>query len=186
MRRIPTHPRGMALVMAMIVVVLVTMLVAGAISFTGTERSASEVQMQQDEMSSCIQAARNLFVAQLRMTMKPIPDPLDPSGVRKTLDIQFDQTFQEPRQPWEIEYTAGPQRPLERELRSGHLGGASIKSAVKVTALEDPLAGVDDLTSKPGLNSPPTFYTVAAVCHQDKDDPKSPEREVEFIVRVGL
>ena len=73
MRRFTPNPRGMALVMAMIVVVLITLLVAGAISFTGTERAASEVQTQEDAMSSCVQAARNLFLSKLNTIDKDMP-----------------------------------------------------------------------------------------------------------------
>ena len=71
-------PRGMAPAMAMIVVVLITLLVAGAISFTGTERAASEIQAEEDSMSSCVQAARNLFISRMNM--------LDAAGPSK---IQF-------------------------------------------------------------------------------------------------
>ena len=59
--------RGMALVMALLVVVLVTMLVSGALAFTGSERNAAVLQTREDTLSACTQAARNLFLARLRV-----------------------------------------------------------------------------------------------------------------------
>ncbi len=181
MRRITPHPRGMALVMAMIVIVLITLLVAGAISFTGTERAASEVQTEQDVMSACIQATRNLFLSKVNMSMQaiaePPPDALhpytpDPLG-RKVLPITFEENLQE-----------SPDGGMS--LRTGHLGTVQSWSAKKVSVLEDPMAQVNDNMQVTGESHVPTFYTVTAVCREDSNDPASPEREIEFMVRVGL
>jgi len=153
---IPT-PRGMALVMAMIVVVLITMLVAGAISFTGTERAASEVQAQEDTMSSCVQAARNLFISRMNM--------LDAEGPTR---IVFNEDLRGTR------------------LATGHFARLNQVSATDVSgSMKDPNRDVQDI-SNTNTNRPTTkFYTVTAVC-RETDDPTSPEREIEFMVRVGL
>src|SRR5688500_17950680 len=58
--------RGVSLVMAMVVVVTLTMLVAGALSFTGAERMASGAQVRGEVLSGCAQAARNLFLSHVR------------------------------------------------------------------------------------------------------------------------
>ena len=153
---IPT-PRGMALVMAMIVVVLITMLVAGAISFTGTERAASEVQAQEDTMSSCVQAARNLFISRMNM--------LDAEGPSR---IVFNEDLR------------------GTLLRTGHFARLAEVSATDVSgSMKDPNRDVQDI-SNTNTNKPTTrFYTVTAVC-RESDEPTSPEREIEFMVRVGL
>jgi type II secretory pathway pseudopilin PulG len=155
-RMIPT-PRGMALVMAMIVVVLITMLVAGAISFTGTERAASEIQAQEDTMSSCVQAARNLFISRMNM--------LDAAGPTR---IVFNEDLRGVR------------------LTTGHFSRLNQVSATDVSgAMKDPNKDVQDITNT-NTNKPTTkFYTVTAVC-RETDDITSPEREIEFMVRVGL
>ena len=150
-------PRGMALVMAMIVVVLITMLVAGAISFTGTERAASEVQAQEDTMSSCVQAARNLFISRMNM--------LDAEGPSR---ITFNEDLRGVK------------------LRTGHFDRLAEVSATDVSgSMKDPNRDVQDI-SNTNTHKPTTkFYTVTAVC-RETDDATSPEREIEFMVRVGL
>jgi hypothetical protein len=155
----------MALVMAMIVVVLITMLVAGAISFTGTERAASEVQAQEDTMSSCVQAARNLFISKMNM--------LDAEGPTRI-------TFNEDLRAMSNQQLRGVQ------LRTGHFNRLAEVSATDVSgAMKDPNRDVQDI-SNTNTNKPTTrFYTVTAVC-RETDDPTSPEREIEFMVRVGL
>jgi Tfp pilus assembly protein PilX len=162
-------PRGMALVMAMIVVVLITMLVAGAISFTGTERAASEVQAQEDTMSSCVQAARNLFISRMNM--------LDAEGPTR---IVFREDLRQ-----QVNGVQGPEWQGVR-LATGHFNHLNEVSATDVSgAMKDPNRDVQDI-SNTNTNKPTTrFYTVTAVC-SESDDPTSPEREIEFMVRVGL
>jgi hypothetical protein len=147
----------MALVMAMIVVVLITLLVAGAISFTGTERAASEIQMQEDIMSSCVQAARNLFISKMNM--------LDAEGPKK---IFIDEDLR------------------GIKLRTGHLNRLAQVSATDVSdAMKDPNREVQDISNSDTSKPKTRFYTVTAVC-RETDDLASPEREIEFMVRVGL
>ncbi|WP_224364326.1 hypothetical protein [Hyalangium versicolor] len=157
MRPLIPHPRGMALVMAMVVVVLITLLVAGAISFTGTERAASEVQTQEDMMSSCVQAARNLFLSKLNM--------LDFNGPTK---IKIDEDL------------------LGTKLRTGHFNGLAEVSARDVSsAMKDPNREVQDISNGDTSKPKTRFYAVTAVCREG-EDVSSPEREIEFMVRVGL
>ncbi len=165
MRRIPSHPRGMALVMAMIVVVLITMLVAGAISFTGTEMSASQIQAQEDEMSSCLQAARNLFIARMRM----VP-------VESVETVNFSEVL-DPADPMHSAAVA-----------TGHLRGTDVALkhfADATRAVQDPNSNVVDISNSPGQGGNTRFYAVTAVCRAN-NDPGSPEREIEFLVKVGL
>ena len=165
-RKIP-NPRGMALVMAMIVVVLITMLVAGAISFTGTERAASEIQAQQDTMSSCVQAARNMFISQLETL-----DPNSPTRIRFERDLRY--ATDDPEHPWK-----------GVKLKTGHFGRLQEFSAVLANNVTNPYLNVDDGSNTSTVKPKTQFYTVTAVC-LETDDPTSPEREIEFMVRVGL
>jgi Tfp pilus assembly protein PilX len=165
MNRLTPNPRGMALVMAMIVVVLITLLVAGAISFTGTERAASEVQTQEDTMSSCVQAARNLFLSKL--------NTLDSTAPSKII-IEDDL----PTKLGDELHTT--------KLRTGHLGTLASLSALDVSnAMKDPNRNVNDISNQDTNTRKTKFYTVTAVC-RETEDPASPEREIEFMVRVGL
>jgi type II secretory pathway pseudopilin PulG len=157
MHSLTPNPRGMALVMAMIVVVLVTLLVAGAISFTGTERAASEIQTQEDAMSSCAQAARNLFLSKLNM--------LDFEGPTK---IVIDEDLS------------------GSKLRTGHFNQLAEVSARDVSStMKDPNREVQDISNTDTHQPKTRFYTVTAVC-RETEDLSSPEREIEFMVRVGL
>jgi hypothetical protein len=149
-------PRGMALVMAMIVIVLMTLLVAGAISFTGTERAASEIQTQEDTMSSCVQAARNLFISKIEMLDKTQPQR-----------ILFDEDLRGVR------------------LRTGHFNRLAEVSATPANTMNDPNKQKGDESNGPSPVGAPMFYTVTAVC-SETNDPTSPEREIEFMVRVGF
>jgi type II secretory pathway pseudopilin PulG len=172
MRSITPNPRGMALIMAMIVVVLITMLVAGAISFTGTELAAAEVQTQESSMSACIQAARNLFLSKLKRVMQE--EQVNEGGnIVRYLPINFDDDFR------------------GTQLKTGHMGGLTGLSARRAGALTDQLksVGLDNNTTKKSGGA--QFYTVTAVCRDtrgfdDPTDPRAPEREIEFMVRVGL
>lgn len=166
MRPIIPNPRGMALVMAMIVVTLITVLVAGAISFTGTERAAAEVQSQESSMSACIQAARNLFLSQLEMVPR-IHIEGEGANAVPFLDISFDEDLH------------------GTELRTGHLGQVASLSARRSEAMADPMRLQGDDTGRPRGNTGPQFYTVTAVC-RDTLAPGAPEREIEFMVRVGI
>jgi hypothetical protein len=170
MRPITPNPRGMALIMAMIVVVLITMLVAGAISFTGTELAAAEVQTQESSMSACIQAARNLFLSKLKRVMQD-EQVNEGGGIVKYLPIDFNEDFR------------------GTQLRTGHVGGLVGLSARRAEALIDKMKSQGDDTDRGKRNSAPAFYTVTAVCRDTSivgDDARTPEREIEFMVRVGI
>jgi type II secretory pathway pseudopilin PulG len=163
----------MALVMAMIVIVLVTLLVAGAISFTGVERSAARLQTNEDNMSACIHAARNLFLGRLRVLLG------------NAQAIQFEQ----PLQP---ENDSG-----QLLAASGHFAGSppEIVSVewVEPNSVGESRAGAMDMSNKVGTAAlVANYYRVTAVCRErfrnSAGDPwqVGAEREVEFIVRVGL
>lgn len=157
----PTGPRGMALVMALLVVVLVTLLVAGAISFTGTERNASVLQTREDTLSACTQAARNLFLARLRVLT-----PASTAQVR--LDDAHGQGL----------------------IRAGHFTGSTpAPTLTHVERLPANTVGASrdaarDISNTLGDAAEGAYwYSVTALC---QEYPGGPEREVEFVIRVGL
>lgn len=171
MRFLPSNSRGMALVMAMIVVVLITMLVAGAISFTGTERGAAQLQERGDQMSSCMLAARNLFISRMRT----IP-------AESVLGVSFDEAL-----------TRDENGIPETTVASRHFTGTPTAPGLATltavtdatTTLQDPLINVNTIDNVPGNRQGTKFYAITAVCRETAD-PGSPEREIEFLVRVGL
>ena len=108
-------------------------------------------------MSSCVQAARNLFISRMNM--------LDAAGPSR---IVFNEDLRGTR------------------LRTGHFARLAEVSATDVSgSMKDPNRDVQDI-SNTNTNKPTTkFYTVTAVC-KETDEETSPEREIEFMVRVGL
>lgn len=81
-------PRGNVLLIAMIAVVVLTVLVTGAIQFTGQNRVAASLKSRGDRLSACAEASRNYLLSQLRqLGQKPtiisinerIPDHPTPS-----------------------------------------------------------------------------------------------------------
>jgi hypothetical protein len=149
--------------MAMIVVVLITMLVAGAISFTGTERSAAQIQSQEDQMSSCIQATRNLFLSRMRM--------IPATSVEL---VSFDESLSEANVATR-HFTGAPTNPA-----------ITLKTVTDATStVQDPNVNVESIDQKPGNPQNTKFYAITAVC-KESHEPGSAEREIEFLVRVGL
>ncbi|MDC0713056.1 hypothetical protein POL68_31630 [Stigmatella sp. ncwal1] len=184
MKSLKHSPRGMVLVIAMIVVVLITLLVAGAISFTGTERAAAEVQTQEDTMSACALAARNLFVSRMR--------PITPSSVefvRMNDDINGVRIT-----------TSHFTGSAKNAVPSGSLPGAEIISVENINktragALAD-RTQIMAIDNTPGRTALSETYRITALCREvsdaGTDDPSDParradpEREIEFLVKVGL
>lgn len=61
-----TNPRGFSLITALIVVVVLTMLIAAAITFTGQEAASASQHKRRETIASCATAARNYILSQLR------------------------------------------------------------------------------------------------------------------------
>jgi hypothetical protein len=51
--------------------------------------------------------------------------------------------------------------------------------------VQDSTVNVESIDQKPGNPQNTKFYAITAVC-RETNDPGSPEREIEFLVRVGL
>ena len=154
----PPAPRGMALIMALLVVVLVTLMVSGALAFTGSERQASVLQTREDTLSACTQAARNLFLARLRV--------LTPGTTQQVL----------------LDDALG-----QGVIRAGHFSGAPSLTHVErlpANAVGASRGAARDISNTLGDSAEgATWYAVTALC---QEYPQGPEREVEFVVRVGL
>lgn len=161
MRSRPNAPRGMALVMSLLVVALATLLVLGAITFTGTERNASVLQTREDSLSACTQAARNLFLARLRV--------LTPGNVD---EVRLTEAYGQGL-ILSGHYTGTPAAPTLTHVERvpSNAVGASRGAARDISnTLGDATEGA-------------YWYSVTALC---QEYPGGPEREVEFVVRVGL
>lgn len=58
--------RGASLLTTLIVVGVLTLLVAGAVAFTGQERISASQYVRREVLAACVQSARNLTVSKLR------------------------------------------------------------------------------------------------------------------------
>ncbi len=164
MRFVSSNPRGSALILAMVVVVLITILVAGAISFTGTERGAATLQSREDQMSSCVQAARNLFVSRMRM--------IPASSVES---VSFNELLNGEAHVATSHFTGTPTHPA-----------ATLKAITDTTlTVQDPNVNVEGIDQRPGNPQNTRFYAITALCRESTPSGGT-EREIEFLVRVGL
>src|SRR5919198_565624 len=66
--------RGFMLVVAMVVLLVATLLVVGAIAFTGSERNAAVNQVNNDVLSACADAAKNLFLSRVNVLRGNVAD----------------------------------------------------------------------------------------------------------------
>ncbi|HYO55545.1 hypothetical protein [Archangium sp.] len=165
----PAGPRGMALVMALLVVVLVTLMVAGAITFTGTERNAAVLQTREDSLSACTQAARNLFLARLRVLT-----PGSAGQVR--LDDAYGQGLIRAGH-----FTGAPAAPSPGGPPPPTLTHVERLPANAVGASRDAARDISNTLGDAAEGA--YWYSVTALC---QEYPGGPEREVEFVIRVGL
>lgn len=155
-------PRGVSLILVLIAIALLTLLVAGAVAFTGSERAAAGAETNADTLSACTQAARNLFLANLRVAQG------------NAANVAFDVALG----------LDGGDRP---SLRTGHFSGSSA-TLLSVTRLTDNTIGgmrnTLDLSNSVGTPQVVAgFYRVAVLCEAR---PSGPQKEMEFVVRVGL
>lgn len=153
--------RGHTLVLAMALVVLATLMVAGALRFTGEERSATALQARNDALSACTQAARNRFLSRLRVL---------PANVER------------------IRLEASEESYGALSLGTGHFTGTPPEIAhVRRLAPSEVGASrelVGDISNTLGsATSGAAWYAITALC---QESPDGPAREVEFVIRVGL
>jgi hypothetical protein len=152
--------------MAMIVIALMTFMVVGAISFTGSERTASVLQTRAEAISACTMAARNLFLSRVRVLQGNIAEvtldagyPVDSANFMRVQSRHYTGASTTLKQVTRLpDATMGGSRRIARDL-SNTVGSPSV------------LAG---------------YYSVIALCHDPDDTGGGPEQEVEFVVRVGL
>jgi hypothetical protein len=171
-------PRGMVLVIAMIVVVLITLLVAGAISFTGTERAAADVQTQADNMSTCAVAARNLFVSRMR--------PVAPASVEfVSMDDEINGMHISTRH---FTGSATHAVPTDAGVDGTEILSVENVNKTRAGAVVD-RSRVMGIDNNPGRTALGETYRITALCRDitGADAGETvPEREIEFLVRVGL
>ena len=53
------------------------------------------------------------------------------------------------------------------------------------SSMKDPTGSAKDISNTNTVKPTTKFYTVTAVCKETADE-NSPEREIEFMVRIGL
>jgi hypothetical protein len=168
MRRHSSSERGFSLIIALLVVGMATLMVMGALSFTGTEREAASIRNQDEVLSGCTQMARNMFLSRMRL-FGAKPDSIS------------------------IDAGIGPPGPDQMRVRTGHYSGSGL-SGVLITNVERiPAESVGtqqidmhDITNvvKDKNSFLAGFYRVTATC-KDKASGGT-EQEVEFMVKFGI
>jgi hypothetical protein len=158
--------RGFTLIVAMIILLVSTLLVVGAIAFTGSERSAAANQLKSEVLSACTHAARNLFLSRVNVIRGNV------------LGVQFEQ---------EIPLTDGGVH--ERmSVRTGHFDNikVTLDDVNRLPANQVGGGAVDaqDISNRLGRNGLLAgYYNITAVC---TDLQTNAQQEIEFVVRLGL
>lgn len=159
--------RGFTLLVAMMVLLVATLLVVGAIAFTGSEMAASGHAFSSEKLSACTQAARNMFLARF---------PQNAAFAHKGIaQVRFNETI-----------ALGPSESLN--VRTGHFA-TTVNIASAEPVIPD-LSGnmtqstdVNDETNMAGSTfGGAGYYRLAATC---QDQSTGAEQEVEFYVRLG-
>lgn len=170
--RLRPRERGFSLLMAMLVVVVSTLLVVGAIAFTGTERTTAVVHTRGELASSCAHAARNLFISKIRVlrgnTGSITVDEFVtlPSGEQLRIETGHYQGL------------AGEDGTPQVELNAvSEVSGDRVKGAD--VGLRQ---GTNVITGAGSGGLAGAYYNVVATC----EDTAGRKREVEFLVKVGI
>lgn len=157
MRYARSAQRGFSLLVAMVVVVLMTLLVVGAITFTGNERSSAVTHTRAERLDGCAQAARNVFLSRVRVLQSNVASVVLDTNLGASMKVQ-----------------------------TRHYDGTvALGTVTKVPDNRVAGAGnhVQDMSNRVGSSGLLAgYYQVTALCK----DATGPEREVEFVARVGL
>lgn len=164
-----SEERGFTMIVAMMVLLVATLLVVGAIAFTGAERQASSTQMKADMLNACAQSARNMFISRvnvLRGNIGAEPLMLD-AGV-----VLGDGTTNE-----------------GFLVRGGHFG-QSVRADLREVEKVDPNKmgsaerNVQDLSNRLGTTAITRgHYNITATC---TDVGTGAQQEIEFQIAAGI
>jgi hypothetical protein len=161
--------RGFMLIVAMIILLVATLLVVGAIAFTGSERTAASNQLKSEVLSACTHAARNMFLSRVNLLQGNVADAV--------LDASI-----------QLGDGGDPHEGLS--VRRGHFDDSHLAVDIgEVKRLPENLVGAagsnvqeesNDLGQNPVLLG---YYNITAVC---TDLQTGMQQEIEFVVRLGL
>lgn len=181
------------MLMAMLIVVVATMMVIGAISFTGNERAAASSYERRAAMSACVQAARNLFLSRTRVFNAGGAGAYSLDS--KRTDYNAARRLNEDMRVSKTDATA------KLNISSRHYSGTnpttgtgnvvySVSEAPEGSFPPETSTGTGGITNILGGRGQRarqafkgTYYVISAVC---QDSAGGPEQEVEFTVRLGL
>jgi hypothetical protein len=158
---------GSALLMTLIALLILTVLVLGAIEFTGRNQSAAVAKGRGERMEACAQTARRYLLSRLSAANLSVPIG----------ELRLEQTL--------MDEVAASERSV---MRTGHYGTtAAVPTAAQLpaTAVSSSSRQVRDLA-----NTAPTstllgasYYRVVMMCEEPGTGRAS---EVEFVFRYGL
>lgn len=157
MSRLSPRSRGVSLLVVMVVIVLLTLLVAGALVFTGREHSAAVVQARGAKLTACIQAAKNMFLSRVQ-SLSTVGSTVIPA------DTALGNML----------------------VASRHYDSVAIEKAepVALSSFGTAQSSVTDLSNFSGTpQRGAKAYRVVATC---TDHVGGPEHEVEFVVQMGF
>lgn len=166
MNRFPA-PRGSALVITLIALAVLLLLVVGAITFTGRNRTAAVASARGDRIEACADTARRYLLSKLKT---------HGIGAAAVRDITLHQVLMDDAEADD-----------RTQMHTGHIG-AVIPMGGTTAALSHASFGsaqnqVSDAanTLREGLGNG-AYYRVVVMC----DEPTGRQAETEFVFRFGL
>jgi hypothetical protein len=157
--------RGFMLIVAMIILLVSTLLVVGAIAFTGSERSAAANQLNSEVLSACTDAAKNLFISRVNVLRGNVADvvlieeiSLGDGGANDGVHVRRGH------------FDAGVEISDVRRLPENLIGaaGSNVQEDTNTVGQSPLLLG---------------YYNITALC---TDRSTGTQQEIEFVVRLGL
>jgi hypothetical protein len=162
------HPgsRGSALLFTLIALIVLTLLVLGAIEFTGRNREGAVAKGRGDRLEACAETARRYLLSRLRVFDAKVP----------VQQLVLDEVL--------LDEVKTSER---TRIRTGHYGGASAEAVVArlpAGAVGDSIRQVRDVanTLPDSTTLGGSYYRVVMTCQE----PGGHEVETEFVFRFGL
>ena len=157
--------RGFTLIVALLVLLVATLLVVGAIAFTGSERAAAAGTFSAEKLSACSEAARNMYLSRIQNVLfhQSVPQ------------IAFDKTIPLATNE-DVKVHTGHFDLVVNVNSAGIVNSGSNESNTQISDVNDESNVAGARFGSPG------YYRLNATC---KDLGTNTEQEVEFYVRLG-
>jgi hypothetical protein len=161
------HTRGSALAITLIALAVLLLLVVGAITFTGRNRTAAVATVRNEQVEACAETARRYLLSRMQV-YGAFASPIQ--------DLKLEQVLLDDAAPGD-----------RSTMRTGHFGANPPGSGTTAVLSSNSFGSAKDQVSdaantlREGLGSG-GYYRVVVMC----DEPGGRQAETEFVFRFGI